>query len=392
MRRAAILALVGLTASSLSAASLRDVESVHYHIHTDLDPGLTNDLAQRLDEMFEQYSARLADLKLHTNKKFEVYLFEQHQDYLAFTENKVPNSGGMFMPEREELAAYLEGQGRDYLRRTLQHEAFHQFASIAFKDRLPVWLNEGLAESFEEGIWTGKELLLGQVPPRRLRQLQANVENHRFVPFEQFMTIDHATWQHDMADLTTGQARYCQAWAMTHFLIFATEPNGKPAFRQRLIDMLDYIRNGRDGNEAWVKHFGNNYYGFQRRFEDYLTTLQPTPAAMYLEHQNVLADFMIEASHRGRLDSFDAFRQLIISHGARMRFVASGITWTSEEPETYFRDLVGHSFSAQQLYFGPRNDAPLPDLICTPLPAIKLETRFFNAAGKPDFETVVRSN
>ena len=82
---------------------------------------------------------------------------------------------GVFMPHRRLLAAFVEGVGRDGVRRTLQHEAFHQFAHETFGPNVPVWLDEGLAQVFEEAVWTGNGFVVGQVPPRRVRQLSLRV-------------------------------------------------------------------------------------------------------------------------------------------------------------------------------------------------------------------------
>ena len=58
---------------------------------------------------------------------------------LAVLAPAVAEAGGMFLPGRNLLAAFLEGQGRQQLRRTLQHEAFHQFAYNAISPDLPIW-------------------------------------------------------------------------------------------------------------------------------------------------------------------------------------------------------------------------------------------------------------
>src|SRR6185437_8222678 len=118
---------------------------------------------------------------------FEVYIFQKRADYVRFTEDRFPNTGGVFIPRRKLLAAFLENQGRDGLRRTLQHEAFHQFAFRAIGPELPIWLNEGLAQIFEEGIWTGSQFIIGQVAPRRVRQLDQDMREQRLTEFRKFL-------------------------------------------------------------------------------------------------------------------------------------------------------------------------------------------------------------
>jgi hypothetical protein len=109
-------------------AELRVVRSKHYLIHSDLDDALLFELGSRMDAMYDEYSRRMSDFDLHEERKpLDAYLFNRKSDYTTFTDSKYLHTGGVFMAGKNQLAAYLEGQ-RDTLRRTLQHEAFHQFA------------------------------------------------------------------------------------------------------------------------------------------------------------------------------------------------------------------------------------------------------------------------
>src|SRR3954470_13035285 len=137
------------------------------------------------------------------------------------------NAAGVTIPDINVVAADLESQGRDSLRQTLQHEAFHQFASSVISDDLPPWLNEGLAVMFQEGIWTGRTFLLGQVPPRRVRQLQQDIAVIRLVDFRAMLKMSLNEWNRTLdSDRLAGSRQYTQAWAMCHFLVYASE-NGK---------------------------------------------------------------------------------------------------------------------------------------------------------------------
>src|SRR5258707_438871 len=90
------------TALSASArADLRMIESRQYTIHTYLERALAEDLAKRMDAMFEDYSRRLADFSPDRRTKFEVYVFQKRVDYMKFTNNRIPNTGGVFMPGRQ---------------------------------------------------------------------------------------------------------------------------------------------------------------------------------------------------------------------------------------------------------------------------------------------------
>src|SRR5688500_4004363 len=98
---AAFACLCALSAPRAGAQSLRVLEVRHYRIHTDLERNFAEDLGKRMDAMFEDYSRRLADFNPNRNAKFEVYIFARRNDYLNFTKNRVPNTGGVFMPSRD---------------------------------------------------------------------------------------------------------------------------------------------------------------------------------------------------------------------------------------------------------------------------------------------------
>lgn len=372
-------------------AQMRVTNTPHYTIHSDLDPRLAEDLSLRMESMYAEYTTRLADFSPPDNRKLEVYLYEHRSDYLKLIKDSLPNTGGAFMARQQMLAAFLDEQGRANLRRTLQHEAFHQFAYAAISPKLPVWLNEGIAQVFEEGIWTGRQFMLGQVPPRRIRQLQQDIKDQRIVPFRTFMAKSDTEWAKELRDATTAASRYSQAWAMTHFLIFANDETDQPKYRSRLITLLKLIHNGKPPEDAFTEAFSDNVDGFQQRFMEYARTLQPTREVALLETQEILADMLISLGNQGkRFDNAAAFRRALVDGGYRLHYTRGGTQWsTASDPAIYFRDEVGRPLTSDQLYFSPRGGAPFPDIICKPVNGLQFRTVFHFAPDRPDHETIV---
>jgi hypothetical protein len=339
--------------------------------------------------MFAEYSQRLANFKTPA-ARFDVYLYKDRKDYVTLIRDALPNTGGIFIPKRNLLAAFLIGQGRDSLRRTIQHEAFHQFAHTAIGPNLPIWLNEGMAQVFEEGIWTGSQFSIGQVPPRRLRQLQHDIKTSRMMAFRDFLDLTDVEWQKDIRTAETGASRYSQAWAMTHFLVFAIDENGAPRYRARLVAMLKLIREGLPAPEAFKRTFSDNIEGFEDRFLEFTDTLKPTREATLLENQNILADMLVQLNEQGiRFDDIDEFRETVSTGQFRLRYTKGQIRWSTEtDPTIYFKDAQGRTMSRDQLYFSLRGGAPLPDLVSAPTAGIKLRTIFHEDGNEIDHETV----
>ena len=387
-----LLPLAGLLHAT--SASTHELNTRHYLVHTDLDDKLSADLGQRLDGMWEEYNNRLA---LFHGKgsvpRLEVYLFRYQRDYARFTENKLPNSGGVFLPGQNLLAAFLGDQGRDQLRRTLQHEAFHQFAYNAISPDLPVWLNEGLAQFFEEGLWNGDGFLLGEVPPRRVRQLQADVKGDRLVNFDTLLHMNNETWGKRLAaNRADGVTQYNQSWAMVHFLAMTRDSHGQYAFRARLLDMLHLMHDGQASEAAFSLAFGTNIDGFHDRFAEYARKLGATPEATLIENQGVLADLLIDFDRNGhRFDDIAALRRFVARGHYKMHYSRGDLAWdTASDMTCYFADLSGKVFSPDDLYLSPRTGAPLPDMVCRCADSLVLRTRFHDTDnGAVDHELII---
>jgi hypothetical protein len=373
------------------AADLRVIHTQHYEIHTDLDAAFATELAHRMDVMYEEYEKRLKDFRPPANAPaLPAYLFTREEDYMAFTEHRVMHTGGVFVvePNRSYLAAFLNGQGRDTLRRTLQHEAFHQFAHFAISHDLPIWMNEGLAQVFEEGIWTGQKFLLGQVPPRRIRQLQSDITHHTLVDFKTFLAITPEEWSANLtADAEKGATYYNQAWAMVHFLAETGHPDGVAL----LTNYLKQLHNGEDPQAVFQQSFRDKIPEFQDRFADWALTLQPTPEATMLEHQDTLGDFLEALAKDGtRFTEMAGFRNTVIADGIQLRYTRGAVKWsTSETPQIYFANLNGQFYAPGELFFQRSPGAPLLDIVCRPTAQVQLRTHFYKSNKKIEHEVLI---
>jgi hypothetical protein len=392
----ALVALPAMPALATQPGDLPVTRTRYYRIHSELDPAFTQDIARRMDGMYAEYCRRLASFE---NDKpaaeMEVYLFKKQADYLRFLGQPLQNSGGVFMPGRNTLAAFVEVQGRDGLRRTLQHEAFHQFAYLMISHELPAWLNEGLAEVFGEAIWTGDGFLLGQVPPRRVRQMQHDIENRRLIHFDRLMSMPQSEWNAALAatEREAAEIEYNQSWAMVHFLVQAKDATGRERYRSRLIQMLKLLHDGKDGRKAFEQAFSANTRGFEERFVEYVRTLTATPEASMIARQHELANALVDCHSRGvRFTQVADFRQ------AFFRAERQGATGQEKTGETtgepgaklLFADPTGRLLDANELYFSSRTGAPLPDLVCHASDKLQLRTRFLQLSDRRlEYEVLV---
>jgi len=389
-RRCAIAAVVGVLALATGAAAQTNVvDTKYYRIHSDLDRPVIADYGKRLDVMYEEYARRLADFESPPQQKFVVHLFRKKSDYTKFTGNRVPNSAGIFIPAQRALAGFEEGQGRAGLRQTLQHEAFHQFAWEVISPNLPIWLDEGLAQIFEEGIWTGNQFILGQVTPRRIADLQDDMRAGRTVSFRAFLEMSREDFQSRMKDPKIGRAQYNQAWAMTHFLIFAQDDAGKPKYRTRLVAWLRDLHGGRNAKQSFADNFSQNIDGFETRYREWVAHLAPTPMSVYSDRMSKLAELMRLFKDDGKeFDSITALRDHLTRGRFHLTEQRDGETYTHRENAlTYLSDLSEKPWTDQQLQLDKRRGV-LPDIVLRPPESSAIRVRFYQAGKEINYDLV----
>ena len=379
------LALLFFFAPARCRAELRELNTRHYRVHTDLDDAFARELGRRMDAMYDEYSSRLAVFKNGGSlPRLEAFLFARQHEYMAFTGWQLRNSGGVFLPAQNRLCAFLDDQGRDQLRRTLQHEAFHQFAYNAISPDLPIWLNEGLAQFFEEGLWNSDGFLLGEVPPRRVRQLHADIRNAHLVSFTKLLRMTPEQWAKRLtASHSDGAAQYNQSWAMVHFLVMARNARGEYLYRARVLEMLRLLHSGKDAPESFQLALGTNVRGFQDRFLEYARALEPTAEATLIENQGVLADLLVDFARKGRrFDDLASFRKFVTAGKYSLHYSRGDLEWdTDPDLNRYFSNLRGELFDSESLFLSQRSGSPVPDLVCRVGGQLALRTRFFDAGA-----------
>jgi hypothetical protein len=371
---------------------LRIINTKHYELHTDLDNPLAYEMARRMDVMYEEYEKRMSEFKPAKDAPpLLAYLFTHESDYLSLTKAAGRNTGGMFVSGPHPLlAAFLEGQGRDALRRTIQHEAFHQFAYFTISKNLPAWLNEGLAQLFEEGIWTGRTFWLGQVPPRRLRQLRADAKTHALVEFNKFLAVSPEEWINNLnSNAERGAVYYNQAWAMVYFL---TE-GGRADYHKKFVDYLMKLHNGEDADAAFKEAFNNDPQGFQDAFSQWGGRLKASPEATMIEQEDVLGDMLTALGPKSNAArNMASFRSAVEGRELQLTYTRGNVQWkTSDRPQCYFADPNGQAYSSQNLYFQASRGAPFPDIVCRPGPSIQLRTHFYQGGKRIEHEVLIES-
>lgn len=223
----------------------------HLLIH-DLSDLEGAEVITRMEAMVREYQKRTRDFAGRIQGKMPFILFRNENDYHAA--GGMEGTAGVF--NGEQLMA-VAGRGLTAgTWRTIQHEGFHQFASNVIGGELPTWVNEGLAEYFGEGVYTGDGFVTGGIPAFRLKRVQESIADKQFKSIDGMMRLSHEKWNAEMKS-----ENYDQAWAMVQFLAHADDGKYQKAFSTFMIS----LSRRQPWARAWDEAFGSAE-GFEQRW------------------------------------------------------------------------------------------------------------------------------
>lgn len=289
---------VGPGAKDKPKQGMRLVRTKYYDMVTDLDEDTTREAAARMTAMGDEYARRIRGFGAKVTRRLPFYLFSKKEDY--HQAGGPENSWGIYTGRRLMATASTRSTNRTWY--MIQHEGFHQFLDAAMRSRIPPWLNEGLAEYFAHGIWTGDGFVMGAVPTFRCLRVKAQVRLGRMLDLPDMLNMTDATWAEQMST-----RNYDQAWSLVHFLIHGEDGAYHKAFGWFLTD----LGAGRPWGAAFVKRFGRDTGALQKRYEEWWLSrpLKPTPEVYATAVVQTLTSFLARAvARRERMRDFDDFR------------------------------------------------------------------------------------
>lgn len=130
---------------------------------------------------------------------------------------------------------------------TIQHECFHHAAHRVFGGELPRWIDEGLAQTFQDAFWSAGRRAEGAVNPDRLERLR-DPGYRRLGAAELLQTPDEAWFESPAQSRIEVSRLYENAW----LLVFALVNGPDPDLRRAFATYLGALRlPGADHARAW---------------------------------------------------------------------------------------------------------------------------------------------
>ncbi len=237
--------------------------SHHYYIHTNLSQAETVPFGRHIDAMYDRLSERFASYRPTAtdetpNVRMPLYLFKTQAQYLGFLRSygiTAEGSGGMFFVTHQlrGLATWAGGRGHSQTFKTLQHEGFHQFAWYHLGRDLPTWLNEGLAQYFEDAVILESGMKLGLANPQRLALVRDALTFGYALDGEALRQLEHHEWSHTLStNASRSELLYAQAWSLVYYLIHGDDGKYLESFEA----YLRMLGMGKPHDDAFQLAFG----------------------------------------------------------------------------------------------------------------------------------------
>jgi hypothetical protein len=173
----------------------------------------------------------------------DAFVFSDRRQWAEFTVRRTGQDAAIYLQinrggytVRDFFVAYYIGDSGTFA--VAAHEGWHQFCARHFRDRLPPFLEEGIATTFENITWTASGLprwdLVRNVT--RAQRLRESLDAGSLWTLESLVSM-HAG---DVVGQSTEriEAFYAQSWAFARFLIDGDAGRHRPALQRMMADCV----------------------------------------------------------------------------------------------------------------------------------------------------------
>lgn len=354
-----------LSAGLADAQELQKFLSKSYLIHTNMSRDEVRAFGKHMDTVYAQYEDRFRDFHPRGSSQMPLYLLRTEDEYLSFMQTQnidAKNTGGMFFysPESQGLATWVQGRSRSQTFQVLQHEGFHQFAFNHLGRELPTWINEGLAQYFEDAIIVGDKMTTGLANERRVSQVRHALTTDTGIDFEVLVEISSEEWAETLRTKPyRASLLYAQSWSIVFYLIHGENEKYQPAFAR----YLQKVSTGRDSKSAMQEAFGtDDLTPLANKWRGFAVEQEPDPINTAASRMEFLAEALKFMYERGEpaptslgslRDSLQARRFVLTrqSHGITVEMKA-------EDPDLYRYQRRNGSTGLFKLLEPSRDDLP----------------------------------
>lgn len=249
-----------------------EVRSEHFIVATNSNEKKGRQIADQFERMRAVFHKALPKLQIDPGAPIIVLAIKDDKDfralepaaYLAKGQLKL---GGLFLraPDKNYVLMRVDAEG-EHPYEVVYHEYTHLLLAKD-AETMPLWLNEGLAEFYQNTDIHEKDVSMGQPSAENIILLRQN----RLLPLTTLFTVDEKSpYYHEE---NKGSIFYAESWALTHYIRMKDAKEGTHV----LADYIDLLTQRVDATTAATRAFGDlkkleftlNNYVQQERFLEF---------------------------------------------------------------------------------------------------------------------------
>jgi Flp pilus assembly protein TadD len=194
-----------------------EVRSPHFTVVTNSNEKQGRRIADQFERMRSVFHAAFPNLQIDPGSPLVVLAIKDEKDFKAlepeaYLAKGSLRLGGLFLrsPDKNYVLMRLDAEG-EHPYEVVYHEYTHLLLSRT-AEWMPLWLNEGLAEFYQNTDIREKDVSLGEPSRENLLLLRRN----RLLPLATLFTVDDKSpYYHEE---NQGSIFYAESWALVHYI------------------------------------------------------------------------------------------------------------------------------------------------------------------------------
>src|ERR1700756_4749507 len=248
----AVLLTAPLSTARDKPANWLQVTSPHFIVATNANEKQGRRIANQFERMRSVFHAAFPKLEVDPGVPIVVLALKDEKDFRAlepeaYLAKGSLKLGGLFLeaPDKNYVLMRIDAEG-EHPYSVIYHEYTH-FLLRRSAEWMPLWMNEGLAEFYQNTDIHEKEASLGQPSIEDILWLRQN----RLLPLTTLLTVDHKSpYYHEERK---GSIFYAESWALTHYI----ETGDAQQKTHRMTDYANLLAQKADPIPAATQAFGD---------------------------------------------------------------------------------------------------------------------------------------
>ncbi len=267
MLRVAILfpLLLGAAVAQVRAAKparWHELRSEHFHVLTDATPKKAERITQKLEDFRYLLSQMFRTIRLDPPVPTTVILFRNGKSIrpyqLRAPDGKLLKNAGFMQPGRERMYLVVNLSTPNPIK-----AAFHEYIHLVMHltaSNLPRWVDEGVAEFYEETEIRGRNYKIG-FPKVNAWQM---MRKRSLIPLDVLQRVDYKSDYYNQENKR--RIFYAQSWLFVHYLMVADKAKRQQQFSLYLAS----VAQGIPLDQAFRQSFQSDYATLQKELQAYL--------------------------------------------------------------------------------------------------------------------------